>query len=64
MMGLERTIMITAGFRGIHVIQSAFGNSPRLVYDLPEHSHRIVVTHILKVDVIHLPGFENDKRLG
>lgn len=55
--------MIMPRFRRIHLIQSGFGNSPRLVYNLSEHSHRIVVTHILEVDVIHLRGIQNDKRL-
>lgn len=28
--------------------------SPRFVDDLSENSHRVVVTHVLKVDVVHL----------
>ena len=29
-------------------------DSPGLVHDLPQHSHRVVVAHVLKVDVVHL----------
>lgn len=31
-------------------------NIPWLVYNLPQDPHCIVVTHIFKIDVIHLGG--------
>lgn len=29
-------------------------HSPWLVYDLSQHPHCVVITHVLKVDVVHL----------
>lgn len=29
-------------------------HSPRLVHNLPQHAHSIIVAHVLKVDVIYL----------
>lgn len=38
----------------VYNVQSEPGNSPRLVYNLSQYPHRIVVTHVLKINVIHL----------
>ena len=31
-------------------------HSPWLVHDVPQHPHRIIVAHVLKVHVVHLAG--------
>ena len=30
------------------------GNSPRLVHNVPQHPHGVIIAHVLKVHVIHL----------